>query len=736
MNKNSSIAFIGNLFHKKTLSQRFFLDILTSYFDTIDYYYGLPRNDLAEIDFDEIISKGYDTVILYQVMPTKEILQRLSSSNIVFVPMYDYVGGRSLQEWEDYKPYKFINFSKTLHKRLESISIDSLYVQYAPTVQKDESAFKEKGKYRVFFWQRKNEITWNTVKTLLNPEQIESIHIHKAIDPGTDFVEPSAEEISLYNITFSDWFETQEEYKQKVAASDVFIAPRLFEGIGMSFLEAMAMGKCVIAPDFPTMNEYITHNQNGILYDIKMLKRVDLSHASALGREAKKCIAEIYENWQTDKQAILDFITKEQRSEEACVHGTVERRMGAMGFIKKLFTGNKNGRRRREQKMLEKTATKTQRNDQSKKKYLIIFPHNPFLRQNGVQSRFYGLLEYFHNKNALIDILSHENFVDKWDEASLNHDLVRNVYLHDFKKAKMQHVLQRKDEVLQNFAFASMKEQLDELILSNGYDGVLVSYVHWAELVKNLPESVIKYITIEDFISLNNFDRNGGDYDVGQSISEEIRRINHFDKAICISHEEMNFFERVCKGVEFHHIPHFLESHFDGEAEKTTDIIFVGSDNPFNRDGMVWFMENVVPNLKKQYRIKIVGRVNEHLEAYSGKYENIEFVEYAESLDDLYRSSKISICPLQGGTGLKIKVVESLAYGVPVVTTKYGVVGMDTRHTGCWIEDDAAKFAQAIDVMLDNEQVYTHYVDDAVQYFANHFSRQSVYEKLDKVFFA
>ena len=55
-------------------------------------------------------------------------------------------------------------------------------------------------------------------------------------------------------------------YAPALRRAGIYFAPRLYEGIGISFLEAMAMGKAVVAPDNPTMNEYVTHNVNGFLY--------------------------------------------------------------------------------------------------------------------------------------------------------------------------------------------------------------------------------------------------------------------------------------------------------------------------------------------------------------------------------------------------------------------------------------------------------------------------------------
>lgn len=370
---------------------------------------------------------------------------------------------------------------------------------------------------------------------------------------------------------------------------------------------------------------------------------------------------------------------------------------------------------------------------------LIVYPHNPFLKISGVNIRFLSLLKYFKSKNIAVDILSHNNFVDSWE--TYDNTLINNLYLNNFNDYKtFPRRVRRKikslfNKSLESYAYTSLIKHFKDIVKSNKYDYILISYVNWADLLKYIDTNEIKIIlAIEDFISINNFERNNGKYNLGQSINEEIKRINLFDKAICISKEELNFFERACKNVDFHHVPHFLESKFN-DIKKDTDIIFVGSDNPFNKDGMIWFFENVMPCLDGKCRIKIIGRVNEHLENYKNKFKNIEFINYIENLDDIYSKAKISICPLQGGTGLKIKVVESLSYAVPVVSTRYGIVGMDSKHNGCLVVDEPQQFANEIKNILNDDLKYKSLQVEAKEYFSENFSKESAYKKLDKVFF-
>jgi glycosyltransferase involved in cell wall biosynthesis len=90
----------------------------------------------------------------------------------------------------------------------------------------------------------------------------------------------------------------------------IYIAPRELEGIGMSFLEAMAIGKAVIAVNNPTMNEYIEHGKNGYLFDLKNPKEIDLSNIEQIQKNAYEFMRNGRKKWEKDMHKIIDFIKK------------------------------------------------------------------------------------------------------------------------------------------------------------------------------------------------------------------------------------------------------------------------------------------------------------------------------------------------------------------------------------------------------------------------------------------
>lgn len=301
--KSKKIVYIGHSYHNKTRSTSFLLDYLREFYEVEII---LDRSWLGESFPDlSFIDESYFAVIFFQQLPPQNILDNIKNKNILFFPMYDEAMNSISDYHGSYKNLKIINFSRTLHNRFEKYNLKSIYIQYFPK----PGLFTPGNINEVFFWQRHTHININTICTLFNSE-ITKIHLHKAVDPYHNFIEPTADVNLKFKISYSDWFESKDDLLNIIKQKSIYIAPREYEGIGMSFLEAMAMGKAVIAIDKPTMNEYITNGETGYLFDLNNPKEIDLRNLRKIQKNSHEYIKKGYELWKKDRKKIIDFIEK------------------------------------------------------------------------------------------------------------------------------------------------------------------------------------------------------------------------------------------------------------------------------------------------------------------------------------------------------------------------------------------------------------------------------------------
>ena len=302
------LAFIDHSFHQKSTATRFLIELFAKYYD-VDVFWDESWRGGSRVDISAL--NQYNIVVFFQLINYPlEAIRSISCANVILVPMYDAAYATSSHEWLQLRDYRFINFSSTLHRKMLRMGLDTLGVQYFlnPAEYEVDDNFES---LRGFFWQRTDGITWNHVRQMIGDSSFRTFHIHAAVDPHRyTFVQPTLEEGKRHSITISNWFEARKDYLSAIHRSNIYFAPRLFEGIGMSFLEAMTMGKCVVAANHPTMNEYIRNGFEGYLYDIKNLQPVDLSKARELGKRAReKCILG-YKRWVADRDSIVEFISR------------------------------------------------------------------------------------------------------------------------------------------------------------------------------------------------------------------------------------------------------------------------------------------------------------------------------------------------------------------------------------------------------------------------------------------
>ena len=100
-----------------------------------------------------------------------------------------------------------------------------------------------------------------------------------------------------------------------------------------------------------------------------------------------------------------------------------------------------------------------------------------------------------------------------------------------------------------------------------------------------------------------------------------------------------------------------------------------------NVQGLLWFIEQVWPLLLVDHpdlRFDIVGKnPDSRLEQAAAAYPGITLRGFVPDLQEVYRDSRVSVAPLLFGSGMKVKVLDALARGMPTVTTSVGAEGIE-----------------------------------------------------------
>lgn len=131
-----------------------------------------------------------------------------------------------------------------------------------------------------------------------------------------------------------------------------------------------------------------------------------------------------------------------------------------------------------------------------------------------------------------------------------------------------------------------------------------------------------------------------------------------------------------------------------------------------NVEGVKRFLRRVWPLVMEavpEARFLVAGRGAAHrLEWFARNTPSVDFVGPVDDPERLYRSSRVFVEATRSGGGTKLKVLNALARGLPVVASPLGAEGLavvDGEHL--LIRDDDAAFAQAVVALLGDEALWS-----------------------------
>lgn len=361
------------------------------------------------------------------------------------------------------------------------------------------------------------------------------------------------------------------------------------------------------------------------------------------------------------------------------------------------------------------------------KRALYVSPHNFFERKSGAHHGAYQIATLLNKAGFKVDQFAMENFESKWDDLSVvDRTIVDELFLFDLSDITQSISKKRKHRNLLNLTNARMKKYFIEKLKNKRYDLVVFDYVFWGELInQELPYPIYKLLILHDLLSVQQIDHHQNAEAFREILNDELNRIAKFDGGFATSHVEKAFLSMGIPHLELCYLPltsgipnHVGNIDFSG---RSNDVLFVGFQNIHNVRSMKWFVSKVVPLLKNEIKIQIVGSVNKSLGNLNIK--NIAQEPFVSDLSTIYNKTKLTICPMFSGSGTKVKIIESLSYGVPVVCNERSLYGFrDFHDNGCQLSESPEDFANAIDSICSSELVWKRMSALAEKYYTTEFS--------------
>ncbi|WP_395748813.1 glycosyltransferase [Prosthecobacter sp.] len=238
------------------------------------------------------------------------------------------------------------------------------------------------------------------------------------------------------------------------------------------------------------------------------------------------------------------------------------------------------------------------------------------------------------------------------------------------------------------------------------YDVVLVEYVFHSAFLECFPGSLRILDTHDVFSNRNQRLAEAGIADQWFSTHEadEAHALKRADRILAIQNKEAGFFRSLAgEQAAVFTVGHISETQpLQLPAGGPPRIGYLSSDNPLNVKSFTWFLNEVWPQVHARTpsaELHVAGGICRALTPFAGG----RLLGPVSSTRSFYDSVDFTINPMQAGTGLKIKTIESMAYGRATIGTSIACEGIeDYVGRGLEMTDSSADFTAACHKYIDD----------------------------------
>lgn len=222
----------------------------------------------------------------------------------------------------------------------------------------------------------------------------------------------------------------------------------------------------------------------------------------------------------------------------------------------------------------------------------------------------------------------------------------------------------------------------------------------------------------------------------------ELQLMRKADLSYYLSQAELDEIAKEDADIRVRRVPIFIYRQLpkcDYRAAERKDLLFVGGfGHPPNTDAVRWLGEEILPLVWKEdpgIVLHVAGaNPPKEIQALAGSRMIIHGFVPEKELEQMYRKVRLSVVPLRFGAGIKGKIIESMMWGVPVLTTGIGIEGIDGTQKFVRVSRNAQALAADLLRLYRNEKKLEQMSAEGRRYIADHYSTESAVAILEQDF--
>lgn len=197
-------------------------------------------------------------------------------------------------------------------------------------------------------------------------------------------------------------------------------------------------------------------------------------------------------------------------------------------------------------------------------------------------------------------------------------------------------------------------------------------------------------------------------------------KLKNFEKNICpafelcivVSDYDKNYLKNLCDRDNFAVIPNGVDTDYFKPVcanERKKHLVWVGGmTGPYNADAVDFFLDKIWPIIKSEMSGVTIdfagGGPTKKLRRKAIEDGSVKILGFVPDIRPVVQEASVFVAPIRIGSGTKIKILNAMAQGKPVVATTIAAEGIDvTPGENILIADDPKEFAKKVVYLLRND---------------------------------
>jgi len=213
----------------------------------------------------------------------------------------------------------------------------------------------------------------------------------------------------------------------------------------------------------------------------------------------------------------------------------------------------------------------------------------------------------------------------------------------------------------------------------------------------------------------------------------ELRALQEADAVFCVSPEEQEVVTQVAPGTPSFLLPGWVEvAEAPPGFDERRDLLFfggflAGAGSP-NEDALLYLVNEILPSFWEQEPeavLHVVGAdVTPAVQALHG--ERVNVVGFAEDPREWFDRTRVHVSPLRFGAGVKQKLIDTMAAGLPLVTTTVGAEGLGLGELEpLLVADEPSSLAELTQALYSDAERWARAQEGSLAIAADRFDRES-----------